>query len=311
MVLSATVGCHSDLEPQASAERDLAGLRERYVDRFNTSVESKDDGAVDAELRRLAAIYRYLVVDHPRKKGGALFIVQDEAGKPIDGVDLRFKSLFINPGFLAMEPIVRHESRMNAGATFHKEWPASSYSLEVDVSKPGYRTVRFTLWHPPGGEDRNSYSRSQSMLFEGYVLPPERIDGPIRIVMPPTLNWDPSSPRTHSWETGSVDQNLWPKQPLALDANPVVSSAAPRRIAVPKRGTYVLLDKAGRTVTMQRLDRGNRIGLRVRTSDGLISMSYPGVGSLLSDNNPPYQWQLYSEPKLRQTLPEDIRQKDE
>lgn len=299
ILVACAVGCVSGVGRDVHADSEPGTLRDRYLERYNESVESRDDSQEDPELRRLAATYWRVAVEDARERAEVRFAVEDESGRPIDGVNVEFRVL-TRGSILATEPRLTRERREDVSGNIHKKWPRGSYAIEVDVSREGYRPVSFALRERNAGSDSFHYRQIQEMLFRGFVLTPRADGGPLRVVLPPALHWKPSRPGVPPKEFFSTPpRSVWPKEPLKLDPNPVVTSEVPRQVAVTKRGTYVLLDKDGKVLWMQHLDRGNRIGIAkgwTRAEGDFYTSLYGSSGSKLKDGQSPYQWQLYSEP---------------
>jgi hypothetical protein len=192
----------------------------------------------------------------------------------IEGLDSRWE-----PTGKWSEIIVNGEYRLR--------WPNRD-PLELYLSKEGYRPINVGFYARHSADDRR-YGVAREMLERGWVLPPKEPDGPIRIVLPPAVRWDPEN---RPDDKGSPDRMSWPKE-IPHDCPVLITSNDPRIVPVPVRGTYALINGKGAILSMVELDRGNLLEISVFAVDHKVGISSSNYGTLPPDGQP-YEWRLYS-----------------
>jgi len=284
--------------PPSSAE--LVTLRDRFIARFNESSQSKDPYAKDLLLQRIIEEYRNVTFSEAARRKDARFVVLDESGYVLENVHVDIRRVrivgWLDPGLKG-----DHEDRIVSGE-FNVAWPRRDSTLELKFRKEGYRSISVDF-RPRKRKEEDQDDRAREWLEKGHLLPPTQIGGPMRVILPPNLIWPPDeryqSTRSHvpvGWSSEGRPQQV------EVSATPLMTSNDARRLAVMRRGTYVLVDRNGKVIQMVGLDAGNLLGLTwVPTQSGVRRLGASHLGGGLNFDVPPdsepYQWQFYGEPK--------------
>jgi len=299
VLLCCSLGCAQTTGPTNLTAAEVSHLRELYIERANETRGWKDRN--DPRLSELADAFYDATVGAARRRNRVEFVVLDEAGEPIPDVDIEFR-VVTHSVPLAWEPNIAREKRRASGV-IRKDWPVKSFSIEVDVSKRGYRAVNWSLSEK---RDNDRFKWSQYAILRGFLLPPKVEGEPLRVILPPALQWEPEGAGSDDFTPGSIDPARYPEH-LARDANPVVTSDAPGTIHVAKRGTYALIDKDGKVLSMRQADPGNWLYISASFIDVEHEIGYfggsMGGSSRLKPANPPYQWQFFAAPRPRADPP--------
>jgi hypothetical protein len=277
---------------------EVADARERFIELFRNSSTALGPGrgTTDGELHDLLNAYHIATQVWPSQRDEVHFVVLDERGEPLNGVHIEV--LGFEGVDARLEPTAKR-SRIVVNGETRLRW-TSRGPLELHLEKEGYRQID-VAFAPHHSVDKRRYASALYDLERGYLLPGKTPDGPVRIVMPPRVDWVPPVELESQDRPGEfLDPTL---VSIPADAPLIVSSDDPREVTVPVRGTYVLLDGKRQVVGLVRLDRGNRLGLLAlddpSTRAHWIEVATPGHGSKLPFDARPYEWRLYSVAKPR------------
>ena len=280
-------------------------LHQAFIKSINESTEATDDPSADPAVLAIVSAYKSVTIDRAAREKKASFVVLDEEGKAINGVQIFVERAKVSGPLLA--PSLRVDSGIVRGTEIlDVPWPNLDSTLEMEFRKEGYRTISIDFLNPRGlnRADRADLNRNAlELLISGYLHEPAEPAGPMRVIMPTRLLWPPD--KEYRSQDDFVPRGWGEERPAKLDLSPapVVTSDQNRTVALERRGTYALLDRRGNVLAMRRLDRGNLVWLRKKSEEP--GTYFIDAGSLAGSSNfasnpdaEPYQWQLVGEPTV-------------
>jgi len=293
--------------PACSVAKDVTtqpvGLQLQFIKRFNSiGGGSADKIKDDVELKSIVDTFRAATLDAAESARSAQFVVLDEDGRALQNVAVEINRVRI-VGIL--DPGLKGENeKFVVKGQFTVEWPRNDSTLELKVSKEGYRPVQFSF-RPRSDEESRKQDSAQELLSRGFLREPLTAGGPMRVIMPPRFIWVPDKIYRFQHDRAPGGWGQQDQRPDKIDrsSTPIITSADGGAVAVERRGTYGLVDRRGTVLEMVRLDVGSILVLTKATNgDGppLIGMSHPGGGTFYEANPDaePYQWQLVGEPTV-------------
>lgn len=304
-------GCtQSDPSPAVKAKpSELADVRDRYMKlvrnnpRFLCADESNIQWLIDTECREIGPVleaYYEATTLQWRRAGAIRLIVIDEDGVPLAGVkaEMRGVSGSIIP---SLEPNVRTSGGMFDGEVIIP-WSGSSFAVELDLQKKGYRKTRVSFVECSLNYKNHLFRASHEDLFDGFKLPPATVGGPVRILMRKELMWDPPVVHDDGLIAVSPDLKLWPKS-VPSESTALTSSDNPSVFEVETTGTYLMANKDGTVVDLYRAYKGDVMGfLDTKPTDPMavkvqFRLSTSGRGGRTEAAGEPYKVYFYREAK--------------
>lgn len=285
-------------------EKDVANIRERWM-----AVAGKCPDVLDSRIDYIPGIihrdcpeagiilekYHEVTVIEPRKRGELYLTVLDEQGHTLEGVEAEVRTVLASHP-LAMEPVVLTK-QIIINREVRIPWRHWGSSLEVELSKDRYRTIT-AHFSPEPSQTMERLYEARARIYEGYILPPLKQDGPVRVVIPPEVNWEPACNQETHWQHPSCtpDRKKWPTK-IKGDELIVLKSDSPNMVTAPVRGTYVLADREGRVVLLKRADKGNPLGFWKTEKPGWIGWADSGTSRGFDLKDGPYTLRLWREAK--------------
>jgi hypothetical protein len=258
------------------------------------------------EARPILESFYDATVRQQAKRGRLYLEIVDENGNKLSNVKATVRGVW--GGAIRREPNVSSEETRIDGET-KIPWLPPSFSIEVDLRKEGYRKVGIAFTKLDSAYATEIYCDARKALCEGYVYPPKTPDGPVRVVMPAAVVWDP--PVHNDGGRLAVAGDYRPKR-IRGDELVIASTDAPKIVLAPVRGTYVIADKDGMVVNAYRADKDHPIGFwkfkYTRDPEDRAWFSHLAISGQWcgARDGEPYTRRLYSEAKPIPLPPEPM-----
>lgn len=218
------------------------------------------------EFAPLLEAYYEVTTARWRRAGEIHLVVVDEEGNVLKGVKATMMGVSAPTG-LSIEPNVDESAHVFNGPV-KIPWRSSSFAVEIQLRKRGYRTARVSFVDVNSrytgalqGESLRLMERQSQSLDDlrwGFKFPPTTPDGPVRVLLRREVDWDPPVD-----EDGLLavhpDKKLIPKT-VPPDAPLVASSDGKGIVRADATGTYLVTDKEGKVIYCPRAFKGQTLG---------------------------------------------------
>lgn len=280
----------------------------RYVESFLRlpQISVSDEGTICNLIERrhhefapLLREYYETTTAKWRRMGKIRIAVIDDDGELVRNVKVVNRNISVS-GKKGLEPSVDQSERVTNGEIL-MSWPVSSFAVELEIRKEGFRTARISFVDIPSTNVGKIYYESYSDLSVGLKLPPSSTDGPVRVLLRKELLWDPPVKDDGLLSIGPAIQ-LTPKAPLA-GAKVLAGSDAENIIIAAVDGTYIVVNKDNNVVYCFRAFKGQAVGFadmgREYVRGKYVEFVHSGIRGPMGwkASNGPYKLYLYREAK--------------